>query len=60
MRRCSVRLMNIAETPGSSTPASVSKLFKEVLGMETEILIDRLHRETQLKQPGGKTSSDRH
>lgn len=46
MRRCNVRIMNVAEIPGSSTHASVSKLLKEVLGMEGEVLFDRLHHGT--------------
>lgn len=54
MSRCNIRIINVAETPGSCTPASVSTLLKEVLRMESEILIDRSHRGSQSKQPCGK------
>lgn len=54
MRRSNIRILNVAEGPGSSSPDSVSKLLKEVLEIDREILVDRSHRGLQPKQPGGK------
>ncbi|KAL0149542.1 hypothetical protein M9458_055069, partial [Cirrhinus mrigala] len=54
MRRSNIRILNVAEGPGSSSPDSVSKLLKEVLGMDREVLVDRSHRGLQPRQPGGK------
>ncbi len=54
MRRSNIRILNVAEGPGSSSPDSVSKLLKEVLGMDREVLVDRSHRGLQPKQPGAK------
>ncbi|KAI2645644.1 LINE-1 retrotransposable element ORF1 protein [Labeo rohita] len=54
MRRSNIRILNVAEGPGSSSPDSVSKLLKEVLGMDREVLVDRSHHGLQPRQPGGK------
>lgn len=52
MRRCNIRIVNVPETPGSSTPASVSKLLKEVLKTEEEYLVDQSHRGAKLRASG--------
>lgn len=52
MRRSNIRILNVAEV--SSSPASVSKLLKDVLGMDREVLVDRSHCALQLRQTGGK------
>lgn len=44
MRRSNIRILNIPETPGSSTPLAISKLLREVLKMDKDVLIDRSHR----------------
>uniref|UniRef100_A0AAR2JRM7 L1 transposable element RRM domain-containing protein n=1 Tax=Pygocentrus nattereri TaxID=42514 RepID=A0AAR2JRM7_PYGNA len=54
MRRSNIRLLNVAEVDGSSTPTSVSKLIKEVLKMDKDVLIDRSHRTLQVKRADGK------
>lgn len=54
MRRSNIRTLNVPETPGSSTPAAVSKLLKEVLNMDKDVLIDRLHRGLQARKPHSK------
>lgn len=55
MRRCNIRIIGIPETPNSSTTTSVSKLLTEVLQLDKEPLVDRLHRTLGLKRPGSKT-----
>lgn len=54
MRRSNIRILNVAEETGSSSPASVSKLIKEALKMDKDVLIDRSHRTLQPKRPDGK------
>ena len=54
MRRSNVRILNVAEDPDSSSPAFVSKLIKETLKMDKEVLIDRSHWALQPKRPDGK------
>lgn len=54
MRRSNIRILNVPETAGSSTPAAVSKLLKEALGLDKEILVDRSHRGLQARGRDGK------
>ena len=54
MRRSNIRILNVAEGQGSSSPAAVSKLLKEALRMDKEVLVDRSHRGLQPQRPGGK------
>ena len=54
MRRCNIRIIGVPETPDSSTTTSVSKLLSEVLQLDKEPLIDRSHRSSGPKKPGGK------
>lgn len=54
MRRSNIPILNVPETPGSSTPAAVSKLLKEALKMDKDFLIDRSHRGLQARKPDGK------
>lgn len=46
--------MGVAEEPGSGSTAAVSKLLKEVLHLEKEILVDRSHRGLTPGKPNGK------
>ncbi|KAL0148426.1 hypothetical protein M9458_056236 [Cirrhinus mrigala] len=54
MRRCNVRIAGIPEETGLSSIIAVSKLLKEVLSLEKDILIDRSHRSLTPKKPNGK------
>lgn len=54
MRRCNVRIAGVPEETGSSSTIAVSKLLKEVLNLEKDILIDRSHRGQTPKKPNGK------
>lgn len=54
MRRCNVRILGVPEEPNSSSTASVSKLLKEVLGMDKDVLVDRSHRSLMPKRQDGK------
>lgn len=54
MRRGNIRIMGVAETPGSSAPTAVSKLLKEVLQMDKEVQIERAHRSLTQRKPGDK------
>lgn len=54
MRRSNIRILNFPETPGSSTPTAVSKLLREVLKIDKEVLIDRSHRSLQRRSQDGK------
>ena len=54
MRRCNVRIVGVPEEPNSSSTASVSKLLKEVLGMDKDVLVDRSHRSLMPKRQDGK------
>ena len=44
MRRDNIRISGVAETAGSSSPAAVSKLLRDVLNLDRDVLIDRSHR----------------
>ncbi|KAL1268510.1 hypothetical protein QQF64_033873 [Cirrhinus molitorella] len=52
MRRCNVRIAGVPEETGSSSTAAVSKLLKDVLKLEKDILIDRSHREVLRRARG--------
>lgn len=54
MRRCNVRILGIPEDPNSSSTTSVSKLLKDVLGMDREIVVDRSHRSLGPRKQDGK------
>lgn len=54
MRRCNICILNVPETPGSSTPANASKFLKEVLGMDKDVLVDRSHKGLQARRSDGK------
>lgn len=53
MRRSNIRILNVPEEIDSS-PSSVSKLLKEVLNINRDILIDRSHRTPQFQRARGK------
>ncbi|KAL0149069.1 hypothetical protein M9458_055684 [Cirrhinus mrigala] len=55
MQRCNVCIAGIPEETGLSSTVAVSKLLKEVLSLEKDILIDRSHRSLTPKKPNGKT-----
>jgi hypothetical protein len=44
MRRSNIRIMGVAENLGSSSTSSVSKLLKEALNLDKDVLVDRSHR----------------
>lgn len=46
--------MGVAEDPGSSSTSSVSKLLKESLKLDKDILVDRSHTGSQARKPAGK------
>lgn len=54
MRRCNIRIVGVAEGPGSASTQSVSKLLSEVLKLDKEVLVDRSHRSLRPLIPGGK------
>lgn len=54
MRRGNIRIVGVAEQPGSSSPAAVSKLLKEVFQMDKDIRIERSHRSLTYRRPGDK------
>lgn len=54
MRRGNIRITGVVEQPGSSSPTAVSKLLKEVLQMDREVLIQRSHRSLTQRKPGDK------
>lgn len=54
MRRSNIRIINVPETPGSSTPIAVSKLLREALKMDKDVLIDQSHRGLQPRGQEGK------
>ncbi|KAI4877542.1 hypothetical protein NFI96_003159 [Prochilodus magdalenae] len=54
MRRCNIRIVGIAEEPGSCSTTAVSNLLKEVLHLEKDILVDRSHRGLTPRKPNGK------
>lgn len=54
MRRCNIRIVGVAEGPGSASTQSVSKLLSEALKLDKEVLVDRSHRSLRPLIPGGK------
>lgn len=54
MRRGNIRIMGVAEQPGSSSPGAVSKLLKEVLQLDKDVQIERSHRSLTQRRPGDK------
>lgn len=54
MRRCNIRIVGIPEEPGSSSTTAVSKLLKETLHLEKDILVDRSHRGLTPKKANGR------
>lgn len=54
MRRANIRILNVPEESGACTPTNVSKLLKDTLKMEKDVLIDRSHRALQAKRADGK------
>lgn len=44
MRRGNIRITGVPELAGSSSPTAVSKLLKDVLHLEKEVQVERLHR----------------
>ncbi|XP_038154320.1 uncharacterized protein LOC119791981 [Cyprinodon tularosa] len=54
MRRGNIRIMGVAERPGSSSPAAVSKLLKEVFQMDKEGIVERSHRSLVQRGAGDK------
>lgn len=54
MRRCNIRILGIPETPDSSTPTAVTKMLREILHMDKQVLIDRSHRSLGPRRAGGK------
>lgn len=53
-RRCNIRILGVPETPGSSSTTSVSKLLRDMLQLDKDVLIDRSHRSLAPRKPGGK------
>ncbi|CAM4672337.1 unnamed protein product [Leuciscus chuanchicus] len=53
-RRCNIRILGVPETPGSNSTTSVSKLLREALQLDKDVLIDRSHRSLAPRKPGGK------
>jgi len=54
MQRMRLRILNVPETPDSSTPTAVSKLLREVLKIDKDVLIDRFHRGLQPRSQDSK------
>lgn len=54
MQRGNIRITGVPEQPGSSSPAAVSKLLREVLEMDRDVKIDRSHRSLVPRKPGDK------
>lgn len=54
-RRCNIRILGVPETAGSSSTTSVSKLLREALQLEKDVLIDRSHRSLGPSLPNGKS-----
>ncbi|KAJ8396740.1 hypothetical protein AAFF_G00015780 [Aldrovandia affinis] len=54
MRRSNIRILNVAEGPGSASPTAVSKLLREAVHLDKDLVIDRSHRSLQPKHPSGK------
>lgn len=54
MRRCNIRILGVPESPDSSTTTAVTRLLREILKMDKNVLIDRSHRSPVPRRPGGK------
>ena len=54
MRRCNIRILGVAETDGSSSTVSVSRLLREALQLDKDVLVDRSHRSLAPRRPDGK------
>lgn len=54
MRRSNIRILNVPEGAGSGSPPFVTKLLKEVFGMDKDVMVDRSHRTPQLEKAKGK------
>ena len=54
MRRGNIRITGVTEEPGSSSPTAVSKVLKEVLHQDREVLIQCSHRSLTQRRPGDK------
>lgn len=54
LRRGNIRIMGLAEHPGSSSPTAISALLKEVLHMDKEVQVERSHRSITQRKPGDK------
>lgn len=53
-RRCNIRILGVPETPGSSSTTTVSKMLRDMLQLDKDVLIDRSHRSLAPRRPGGK------
>lgn len=53
LRRSNIRIVNVPEE-SSCAPVSVSRLLKDVLEMDKDVLIDRSHRTLQGRRADGK------
>lgn len=54
MRRGNIRITGVPEQSGSSSPAAVSKLLREMLDLDREVKIDRSQRSLIPRKPGDK------
>lgn len=54
MRRCNIRILGVAETNGSCSTASVSKLLREALQLDRDVLVDWSHRTPASRKSDGK------
>lgn len=54
MRRCNIRILGVAETDGSSSTVSVSRLLRETLQLEKDVLVDRSHKSLAPRRSDGK------
>ena len=54
MRRGNICITGVTEEPGSSSPTVVSKLLKEVLHLDREVLIQRSQRSLTQRRPRDK------
>lgn len=54
MRCSNIPISNVPETPGSNTPTADTKLLREALKMDEDVLIDRCHCGRQPQNQDGK------
>lgn len=54
MQRSNIRIMGVAEDPGSSSASLVLKFLKEALKMAKDVLVDHSHWGSQARKPGRK------